>query len=290
MRYCEILLGYQVGGQIQADVWGTQGLNLCPAASWEALDPDSIQAEYGALFVEMNGPRYSLMDTGSIELPGEYRTFGDLEMQRLATLVIDPAQATAGPYTELTAERTSVFEFWSGFESYELTSPDGVVYVMQAMSNIVDPELTLADLPSLGSRLALPPGWTYQAHRRITDLVAVADGEAIVLQDDLKNTYQRLAEAATPPSGTLPVLADGTGTPCSSDVDCAALDASHCLISTAASYCTVQGCAVGGCGAPYVCCHDCNEAVASLLPFVGSACIPEMGTSQLTGMAGCTCD
>jgi pimeloyl-ACP methyl ester carboxylesterase len=288
-RYCEILLGYLVGSEIRAEVWGTQGLNLCPAASWEALDPDSIKAEYGALFIEMNGPRASVMDAGSFELPdAEHRWYGDLEMQRLATVVVDPAQVSAGPYQEVRVERTSSFEFWSGFEVYRLTSPDGAAYVMQAMSQIVDPSLTLEDLPHLGSRLALPAGWSFRVDRRITDLVLAVDGEVFVLQDELKNSYMRTSAGSSSP--TLPVLDDGTGTPCDSDGDCQGLAASHCLVSALASYCTVEGCAPGGCGAPYVCCYGCNPALASFLPFTGAACIPEVGTGQLTSQAGCTCE
>ena len=289
VRYCEILLGYQVNGELRAEVWGTQGLNLCPAESWEALDPDSIQAEYDAMFIKMNGPRAGVMDKGSIEVPdAEHRMYGDLEMQRIATLVVDPAQVSAGPYHETKVERTTVFEFWSGFQVYQLKSPDGSVYVMQAMSQIVDPNLTLADLPGLGSRLALPEGWTYEVNRRITDLVVAVDGEVFVLQDELENSYTRTS--AGTPSQTLPVLADGTGTLCSSDGDCQALEASHCLIASQGGFCTVEGCAAGACGAPYVCCHSCNEAFASLLPFEGSACIPESASGVLAGQAGCTCD
>ena len=293
-RYCEILLGYQAGSEIRAEVWGTQGLNLCPKESWEALDASSIQSEYGAVFVKMNGPRAIVVDAASAELPNaERRMYGDLEMQLLATLAANPAQANANPYSELTVERNNVWAFWSGFETYQLHSPDGRIYVMQAMSQIVDPSLTLADLSGLGSRLALPEGWRYQVNRQITDLVLVADGEAVVIQDELENTYQRVDEGsmnARPASPSLPILADGTGTQCSSDVECQGLEASHCLSSAQLSFCTVQGCAPGSCGAPYACCHSCNPAIASMLPFEGSACLPEAATGALTSQAGCTCE
>ena len=288
-RYCEILLGYLIDGEVRVEVWGTQGLNLCPAESWEALEPDSIQAEHGADFIRWNGPRYMMVDSGDIELPdGSPRMYGDLEMQLVATLVVNPMDMSGDPYTEATVERTTVFEFWSGFETYELISPDGAVYVMQSMSQIVDPDLLLVDLPELGSRLTLPDGWTYHVSRRITDLVLEIESEAIVIQDDLQNTYQRMSEGS--PSQTLPVLDDGTGTPCNRDEECEGLDAPHCLIASGSGYCTVEGCAGGGCGEPYVCCFDCSAAAAPLLPFDGSACIPEPATSLLTTQAGCTCE
>jgi hypothetical protein len=289
-RYCEILLGYMVDGELRAEVWGSQGLNLCPAESWEALDPDAIQAEHGAVFIRMNGPRYGMMDAADIEPPGsERRMFGDLEMQQMATLVVDPASVSGEAYTEAHVERTSAFEFWSGFESYQLISPEGVAYVMVSMSQIVDPDLSPADLSDLGSRLALPEGWTYQARRRITDLVLEAEGEATMLQDELQNSYQRSTLSAST-GDTLPVLDDGTGTVCTSDADCAALDASHCLLAGGQGFCTVEGCAGGECGAPYVCCFDCSASVAPMLPFESSACLPGAATGALTDQAGCTCE
>ena len=290
-RYCEILLGYLVDGKIRAEVWGTQGLNLCPAEEWEALDPDAIEAEYEADLVQMNGPRMGTMDAGSLVPPEEARrTYGDLEMQRLATLVLDPSQMSSDPYTEMTVERTTVFEFWSGFQTYQLSSPEGVAYVMQSMSQMVDPDLSLDDLPDLGSRLKLPPGWTYQASRRITNLVLEVEGEVTVLVDELKNTYMRMGAGAAAP--TLPVLEDGTGTPCTDDAGCQGLDAASCLVASGMGFCTIEGCAGGACGEPYLCCHSCSAIAAPMLPFEGSACIPGEASivNLLSGQAGCTCE
>lgn len=85
-RYCEILLIYANEGELTAQVWGTVGLSDCPAESWEALNPESIQAQYGAFAIKMNGPRYGLVDTGSgFDSPDvEKRMFGELEMKRQA--------------------------------------------------------------------------------------------------------------------------------------------------------------------------------------------------------------
>ena len=290
-RYCEILLGYPVDGELRAEVWGTQGVNLCPARQWEAIDPASVQAEYGAAFIVMNGPRAGVMDTGDFEFPDvPHRWYGDeaLEMQLAAILEINPAQASSGPYTESRVDRTSVFEFWSGFESYQLTAPNGANYVMQSMSMIVDPDLTLDDLSELGSRLALPPGWSYEVNRRITDLVLAVEGEVYVLTDELQNAYMRIG--AGTPSQALPILDDGTGTLCTNDADCEGLDPSHCLTVSMGGFCTQQGCTPGSCGSTYVCCHSCNESFSAFLPFEGSACVPETGTGTLTVQAGCTCD
>ena len=204
-RYCEILLGYQRNGEVVAEVWGTPVLNTCPGNCWEALDPAAIQAENGALFITMNGPRIWL-PRGEIQLPdnpvGDSRYFGGLEMRLLASLVIDPAvlanggAANGGPYSESTVLRNTVYEYPAGTEVYELTAPDGAIYTMQSISLIVNPDLTRADLPNLGSMLSLPDGWTYQARQLDEDLILVAEGEATVITDDLGNTYQKRASGA----------------------------------------------------------------------------------------------
>ena len=62
---------------------------------------------------------------------------------------------------------------------------------MQTYSQQVDPKLTEADLTSLGKRLSLPPGWHYEAHLLDQDETLQTSGVAYILQDNLKNSYQR---------------------------------------------------------------------------------------------------
>jgi pimeloyl-ACP methyl ester carboxylesterase len=201
-RYCEIVLLFQNGTLIEGEIWGTQGVNECPAVSWDALDSAEIQTETGALAVIMNGPRLVLPNSG-VEPGGgsgssDRRFFGDLEMAFKGTLEIDPAdiapEQESLAYVETIARRTATFIFDDGEEIYELFSPDGAVYVMKSVSQIVDPDLTLEDLPTLGSRLALPSGWSYAPRMLTEQFLLVAEGEMINLQDDLQNTYQRVTE------------------------------------------------------------------------------------------------
>lgn len=90
--------------------------------------------------------------------------------------------------------------------------------------------------------------------------------------------------------GPLEVTDNGTGTLCTGDPDCAALDANSCLTDGVGGFCTVQGCAAGECEGSYLCCRDCADFAADLLPFVGSACVPAALSSELTGAPQCTCD
>ena len=189
-RYCEVLLVSMDGTAIVADAWGTQGISHCPAEHWEALDPASIASDTGALAVVMNGPRYWLPNATTGTLPDvERRFFGDLEMRLLATIEVPSISQEA--YRETTVLRVTTYTFDAGAEIYELTSPEGAVYVMQAMSNIVDPDLTLEVLSTLGARLELPAGWSYQARTLESALILDITGQATMVQDELQNSYQR---------------------------------------------------------------------------------------------------
>jgi hypothetical protein len=81
--------------------------------------------------------------------------------------------------------------FWdAGKQVYELVNPEGVAYVMQALCIGVDPGMSEASLPSLGSRLALPEGWTFRS--RVLDEELAVDTTstvATVLQDEFENSY-----------------------------------------------------------------------------------------------------
>jgi hypothetical protein len=67
---------------------------------------------------------------------------------------------------------------------------------MQSYSLAVDPTLTEADLPALGTRLRLPPGWRYRVRQLSEAWSLQVDGEARVVQDELENSYQRVEPSA----------------------------------------------------------------------------------------------
>jgi hypothetical protein len=191
-RYCEVLVAFSQGGSIDAQVWGTQGLNDCPAAAWASVDTAAIRTEFGASAAVKNGPRHWVLDRFSGERPaGAPRLFGTLEMQQLASLTLAPGTVSSKPYVERTVRRNAEFEFRAGSEIYELVAPNGSVYVMQSYAQIVDANLSEGDLPGLGARLTLPTGWQYRVRTLSAPLVVTTPGEATVLQDELQNTYSR---------------------------------------------------------------------------------------------------
>jgi len=195
-RYCELVAIHVTLDGLKADVFNTLGFDDCPAAKWEALTRRELFRQFDTLAVVMNGPRHFIMDGISASgetKTGEVITVGGITMAKRAEVALSLHQATGPAYTEQTIERDTTYRFDAGKPTFRLTGPDGASYVMQSYAQIVDPALTYADLPGLGARLKLPAGWSYAAVTPTQDLLLVASGTAIVIQDDLKNTYQKVA-------------------------------------------------------------------------------------------------
>ncbi len=195
-RYCEVL-GVAVDMATmtaKADVYNSLPFGTCPQAQWEALDATALAEQLGVTQVMLNGPRYFVVDSGSSSTlsVGTVETFGEITMMLLATVDLDLSGGMPGSesYTLREVERDNAWFFDAGREVYELMDSDGQTYVMQSYARNVDPDLDLADLPGLADRLTLPDGWSYQARTLAEDLVVQADGVAVVVQDDLLNTYQ----------------------------------------------------------------------------------------------------
>lgn len=192
VRYGEVLAIYARDGALQAEVYGTQMLNDCPAELWDTLDAADIAADMGAMFVKLNGPRHWVLDGLGVKVAmvePVLREFNGLLMRRLAVVDLGTNPAAA-PYTERKVDRGSVFFFDAGKPVYELVNPEGTAYVMQALCIGVDPTLHEAMLPTLGERLNMPQGWTYRTRILDEELVVDTTGRpATVLQDEFENSY-----------------------------------------------------------------------------------------------------
>ena len=199
-RYCEYLFVRLEESKLVGDVWNTFGLNKCPADQWKASDASALKALVpGTLAVKLNGPRYWLIDHASITwdrriqpLTGTVRSFFGLKMRMLTTVDVPVVNGVPGiaPYVETIVNRRTDFSFSRRNPVYQLVSPEGDVYAMQAYSQIVDPKLTRRKLGGLGSKLELPDGWKFRTRHLKRDLTLKTDGKTTVLQDELQNTYQ----------------------------------------------------------------------------------------------------
>jgi hypothetical protein len=197
-RYCELFELERLPPDGIARIWNTIGHSACPQAAWDAIDTTALAQQRGAALIVRNGPRHFLMDSARAQVGG-VQTLGGLAMTEVATLPLpttdDLAQA---PYVDRTVQRDNTWTWNRGRTVFELVAPGGDVYVMQSYAQIKDPDLTLAQLPALGGRLALPPGWSYRTRVLKRSLTLGADGRATILQDELQNTYQ-LAHTARKP-------------------------------------------------------------------------------------------
>ncbi|HEU4887458.1 MAG TPA: hypothetical protein VFV49_06205 [Thermoanaerobaculia bacterium] len=200
-RYCEILFMHAAGPRATGCVYNTYGLNECPPEQWEALDPKKLVREYQVDQAIMNGPRFWVMDTFTIDTQGSPTSIDGLEMKPGAAIDMPPGAMLAShaqqPYRETSVVRNTTFTYAANQPVYKLvdrTASPERTYIMQAYSQIVDPTLTMDQLATLGSRLDLPSGWTYVVDTPTNEIVLKSGGTAYVTQDSLQNTYQRMNE------------------------------------------------------------------------------------------------
>jgi hypothetical protein len=195
-RYCEVLYGKRNWLSLEVKVFNTQGLNDCPEDQWRKITKEALEKSIGASFVMLNGPRYWMMDEilAAGNTANDIRqSFGGMEMSQRAVVKLSLMQQVFGRkfYKPNEITRTTNFIYKTGTRVYELTAPSGEVYVMQSYSQIINPQLSIDDLPKLGQLLKLPSGWVYSSRVLTQDLSLIAQGAAYVLQDDLENSYQR---------------------------------------------------------------------------------------------------
>ncbi len=196
-RYCEVLAVSGPIFKLTATVYNTLGCNDCPAAQWKSMNADKLKKDLSAHAIELNGPRYFLMDKISqTNAAPPTVIIGGMAMKKRATVPISLKIIRTGkvkPYSEKTVKRSTQYVFNKGSRVYELITPDHQ-YIMQSYAQIIDPNLTEKGLLILQKRLNLPKNWRYQTRLLQADLVlqTIGEGEAYVLQDDLMNTYQRV--------------------------------------------------------------------------------------------------
>jgi hypothetical protein len=192
VRYGEIIAVFARDGRFEAEVFGTQFLHDCPQEWWDALDAAAIAADLGAVAVKLNGPRHWVIDGMGMKvntMEPVIRDFGGMDMRRLATIDLGDSPMTS-PYTDVHVQRGAVWFFDAGQPVYELVSPDGTVYLMQAYCLAVDPTTSEESLRSLGDRLAPPVGWTYRVRTLDEELVVDTTHKvATVLQDEFEHSY-----------------------------------------------------------------------------------------------------
>jgi hypothetical protein len=203
-RYTEMFLigGNAITKDLKANVYNTWGLNggattgdSCPAALLDKVDVKSVKKQYGVLASFKNGPRLWTLDWIEVEM-GKELDFGGMKARwvnwlDLKGLSLEPG---GGNYKNITVGRHTKFGFDKGKQVFILDDPEGNSWAMKSFSLITHPDQKFDELPTLGSRLTLPPGWKFRAPVLAQDLILTPDkdGVAHITQDDFGNTYDRV--------------------------------------------------------------------------------------------------
>jgi hypothetical protein len=197
-RYCEIFLGYSYAAKLNLNIFNTIGYNYCPEKKLKSLNLKSVAKQNAADVAELNGPRHWVLDAidgGAVSGSGETKNLGGIEMTKVGTFsvpLIEAAKGGARPYLPQKVNRTTIWIYDAGKAVFEMVDDRNQVYIMQSYSQEVDPNLKMVDLPNLGNKLKLPPGWTYRTRILTETLNLSSNGQATITQDDLKNTYQKM--------------------------------------------------------------------------------------------------
>lgn len=198
-RYCEIIPVFRDRATFNVEVYNTQGLNSCPQDLWDQLDKEAMAEEFEAVEVKLNGPRFWVLNEAIEESEvSDPRVvdFGGIEMFLAATIETKLWEGTVGNefYVESDVQRDTTWVYDAGEMVYDLTSPDGDVYRMQSYSQIIDTDLTIDGLETLGNQLDLPDGWTFEATILEEESRLVTGGVAFVINDELGGSYQKITE------------------------------------------------------------------------------------------------
>jgi len=204
-RYCGFYnLVYRFPFYLTAHVYNTGAINGCPASCYDKLDRDTFHKLAGEVLNEtvlltfFNGPRYWTMDTvRTTEIHDDIRRFDCLDARLVAKIPcgFSDLYQWVQPYRVRLINRKTVYFFNAGKPTFRITNPEGDVFIMQSYTTMVWEELSLdnlADIWTLG-KLELPEGWRYdvvvpEQHYAL----GTEDGNAYVIQDNLKNTYQKM--------------------------------------------------------------------------------------------------
>lgn len=200
VRYCEVIPAITNGDTIYSTVYNTLGYNNCPERQWKNLTEDIVNSEFGSQSSQLNGPRHWVIDYAQQPsapapvdgVPTTF-TFGGIETGVRGQLTAPVGTPLVGDqhYVVNTVQRDTIWTYLAGSMIYELTDPDGNVYVMQSYSTQVNPDLDLAGLSDLAPTLSLPAGWQYGTETLDEQLNLVTGGTAYVVNDDFANSYQK---------------------------------------------------------------------------------------------------
>lgn len=190
--YFEIFTAFRRFRRIRAGVYNTIRRIPFTLDAWDDLDTDKIKQELGAAAVIKNGPRLWALDA----IRGYYRggsyDFNGYILDLVAVIESEASQLSDRKnYTEHTIIRYTDFIFLKGKKIYELITDKEVIYTLQSVSHEINKDITVEDFDIVSDKLKLPAGWKFRTRVTDSDTVYKIRGEAHIIQDEFRNTYQR---------------------------------------------------------------------------------------------------
>src|SRR6266545_5676118 len=150
--FCEIHFVMGPPPNLVLQIYNTSGIAPCTPATFGPIDADALAKQYGAIKVIKNPTRHWLMDKMWLYDAGETRDFGGLKATWMAKIAMKGAKAGGehgkpfAAYEPMTPSRHSKFVWNKGSKVYLLRDANGKAWIMQAYTNLVDKDLTLANL------------------------------------------------------------------------------------------------------------------------------------------------
>lgn len=198
--FCEFEVVMGQPPSLGVQVYSTAGQSPCLPGQIDPVDAKALAEKLNVDAVVKIPTHYLLMDSLWLYGVGETRDFDGTKATWMAKLQMekgaieqhkkDPSVA----YQPSVAARNLKFVWKKGSQVYLLRDPGGKVWIMQAYSALIDKSLTAADLPKLGSRLKLPPGWKYEVKKLDRELAFAPPASTGYLThaiaDDLENIYR----------------------------------------------------------------------------------------------------
>ena len=201
-RYMELFLtcpgaGTGIYNTMTLNIQADNNMDSAPANLMAGYSDEKAAKEYNATSAYMSGIRYWTHDKMRISIANNVRNFAGLDTRWGADSAMNAEDLSKGEQfygvVNVTCNRTWYYD--AGKPVFILDAPNGMTFVMQSYSLIVDPNQTYDDLYNLGSTLKLPDGWKFRSKVLTQDLSVngvTVDGvpnQWRVTQDNLVNTY-----------------------------------------------------------------------------------------------------
>ena len=193
MRFCGLGAFVGTGRKQRAHVYTAAWPPVEPDAH-KKIDPEKLAGELEVDMCAVNSGRFWMMDeyeyTG-----GDIVDFHGVEMRWAGDMTgAEMTSEMANAYLPSLIYRNTNWVFYAGKPVYLLRDPEGTTWVLQEMTQDIDPSLEPDTLDQLGSKFKeLPDGWTFETKVLTEDLsldTSRAGGWAAIMRDEFHNAYQ----------------------------------------------------------------------------------------------------